>query len=140
MRRDEIMIAAVRAGMVLVPDYEEDNTAVLVTREEGGGNKTLNEIETYHNNYNNNSGGANDGDMPAVGPGVFEGERSQAKEMAKELALLWGTKVEDPGEGCGIIGVSGRRRTVGTQKRRRRSGSKEGSTKNYRRVRRERWV
>ena len=63
-----IIQAAQRAGMVLRNDYIQDNTQKVLQPDQ---------VDLPIS------------ELPAISMGVFEGERSQAKAMARELALLW---------------------------------------------------
>jgi hypothetical protein len=69
----QIEAAAQTAGMELRLDYEEDNCQKELT--ESQRELALSE-------------------MPSISMGVFEGERSQAKAMTRELASLWNLPME----------------------------------------------
>jgi hypothetical protein len=75
----QIEAAAQMAGMALRSDYVEDNCQEELTE---------NQQELPISN------------LPAISMGVFEGERSQAKAMTRELASLWDLPLEQemPGQ------------------------------------------
>jgi hypothetical protein len=75
----QIEAAAQMAGMALRSDYVEDNCQQELTE---------NQQELPISN------------LPAISMGVFEGERSQAKAMTRELASLWDLPLEQemPGQ------------------------------------------
>mmetsp|Transcript_31828 Transcript_31828/g.42429 ORF Transcript_31828/g.42429 Transcript_31828/m.42429 type:complete len:329 (+) Transcript_31828:752-1738(+) len=85
----DILMAAENSGMILNESYEEDNTERLDTEinedeEEERPNSTFTitiDPDTWSNNVINA--------LPSVSMGVFEGERSQAKTMARALSDLW---------------------------------------------------
>jgi len=81
----DILIAAEKAGMVLNDDIEEDNTFTLDIDNYDDSIDTSIVLEVDENAW------AFDPiwKLPAVSLGVFEGQRSDAKAMAKELAKLW---------------------------------------------------
>jgi len=82
-RMGEILRAAEESGMVLVSEYVENNTVTIgvIIGGDGGGIDGMGDDWTK----------LPIGEIPAIGVGVFEGERSSAKEMAKELSRLWET-------------------------------------------------
>ena len=85
----EILTAAEGAGMFLNSEYVEDNCESLDLNQEEQDEHSATKFFM-----------AIDSDswvtqpiwrLPAISMGVFEGERSQAKAMARELAQLWDT-------------------------------------------------
>lgn len=85
----QILVAAENAGMELKSEYEEDNTETLSLEDEGV-DEDDNDIFTVTIDPTT---WASEPiwRLPAVSIGVFEGERANAKKMAKELAVLWKT-------------------------------------------------
>ena len=88
----EILVAADKAGMELNPDYVQDNTVEC--------SKNINddddvveadETRTEYTAVVDTDAWATQPiwRLPVVSIGVFEGERSKAKEMARDLAKLW---------------------------------------------------
>ena len=83
----QILVAAENAGMILKPEYEEDNTETLRLEIEDE-----NEDEIFTVSIDPTTWATEPiWRLPAVSIGVFEGERANAKKMAKELAILWET-------------------------------------------------
>lgn len=89
----DITKAAEKAGMVLIPEYNEDNSLKL---QNGNGLKDENAVD-----YNSTISVSSDSwaaepisCLPVISMGVFEGERSNAKVMVKELSSLWETNHE----------------------------------------------
>lgn len=83
--KTDILLSAEKVGMVLVDEYDEDNTFTLETDSEFEGEDTYFETTVDANAW------ASDPiwKLPSVSMGVFEGERVKAKAMARELASLW---------------------------------------------------
>jgi len=87
----QILVAAENAGMILKPEYEEDNTETLrLDMEE---EDDVDSDDEFFSLTIDPTTWATEPiwRLPAVSIGVFEGERANAKNMAKELAVLWET-------------------------------------------------
>lgn len=82
----DILVAAENAGLELREDYEEDNSISLL-----GGKDTERDSPTEHVIIFDSNSWACEPifQLPAVSMGVFEGDRSKAKQMVRELAELW---------------------------------------------------
>ena len=109
--KTEILLAADKAGMELREDYVEDNTETLDHLDDE-------QVEEPRKEYTvalNSEAWATQPiwRLPVVSMGVFEGERSKAKAMARELAVLWGIPEEHTEGGDGA-------------KSRRNAGAKSG--------------
>ena len=83
----QTLLAAENAGMVLREDYVEDNTVSLLETDSEIDLSTPELVITLDNRKSWAT--LPIGKLPVVSLGVFEGERSKAKAMAKELAELW---------------------------------------------------
>jgi hypothetical protein len=94
----QIITAAANADMELRSDYLEDNCETLSTFEdEGSDTLTLEEEPLQYATTPTDEGSWATkpiSKLPVLSMGVFEGERSNAKAMARELALLWGIPEE----------------------------------------------
>lgn len=86
--KKDILSAAGKSGMILKVDYVEDNT------------ETYFDVDNEDDDDLSIIGVEVDSEawaiepiwkLPVVSVGVFEGERSEAKAMVKELAILWET-------------------------------------------------
>ncbi|CAJ1933206.1 unnamed protein product [Cylindrotheca closterium] len=95
-----IIQAAQNAGMELRTDYIQDNT--------------LSDLSAFQDLQDELVGFGNlpISQLPSISMGVFEGERSQAKAMARELANLWEIPQLDNGGGgggavCGVVTSGG---------------------------------
>eukprot|EP00545_Synedropsis_sp_CCMP1620_P007357 CAMPEP_0119021610 /NCGR_PEP_ID=MMETSP1176-20130426/26333_1 /TAXON_ID=265551 /ORGANISM="Synedropsis recta cf, Strain CCMP1620" /LENGTH=417 /DNA_ID=CAMNT_0006976253 /DNA_START=134 /DNA_END=1384 /DNA_ORIENTATION=- len=88
--KEQVVGAAEKAGMDLREDYVEDNTIDLFFNEEILENE-VGDSETEVVLTIDPTAWATQPiwTLPAVSMGVFEGERSKAKAMAKELSELW---------------------------------------------------
>lgn len=82
--KTQVLLAASNAGMDLRDDYVEDNTVDILNDDDD-------EIETEFVITMDTNAWATQpiSRLPSVSLGVFEGERSKAKAMAKELSELW---------------------------------------------------
>jgi hypothetical protein len=83
--KTQVLLAASNAGMDLRDDYVEDNTVDILNDDDDD------EIETEFVITMDTNAWATQpiSRLPSVSLGVFEGERSKAKAMAKELSELW---------------------------------------------------
>eukprot|EP00566_Odontella_aurita_P011276 CAMPEP_0113556824 /NCGR_PEP_ID=MMETSP0015_2-20120614/17458_1 /TAXON_ID=2838 /ORGANISM="Odontella" /LENGTH=412 /DNA_ID=CAMNT_0000458197 /DNA_START=235 /DNA_END=1473 /DNA_ORIENTATION=- /assembly_acc=CAM_ASM_000160 len=82
----EMVHAAEKSGMILKSEYVEDNSQTLdIFTEDGDGVQTELVITIDPDSWASQPLW----NLPAISMGVFEGERTQAKAMAKELSLLW---------------------------------------------------
>ena len=81
----DILTAAHNSGMILADDILEDNTFTLDTEydDEADGNEFSIDIDAKSWSVEPIW------KLPAVSLGVFEGERTKAKQMVKELSNLW---------------------------------------------------
>jgi len=81
----DILLAAGKADMILVDEYDEDNTFTVEADPDYESEDTFFEMTIDADAW------AFDPiwKLPSVSMGVFEGERSKAKSMARELASLW---------------------------------------------------
>lgn len=86
--KTQILTAATNADMELRTDYLEDNCLTLSTEGEG--------IELNEGQSEDSWATKPISKLPVLSLGVFEGERSKAKAMARELALLWEIPEEPP--------------------------------------------
>jgi hypothetical protein len=86
--RLQILLAAEKAGMELREDYVEDN-AVHLGNDDETDDGTEEESRTEYFTTVDAWATQSIWRLPVVSIGVFEGERSKAKAMAKELAVLW---------------------------------------------------
>jgi hypothetical protein len=95
----QIMKAANNAGMELRRDYIEDNCETLLTLRDDEYEKEcdtdVQEVPLMKSGVVTVTKSINK--LPVLSMGVFEGERSNAKAMAKELSELWGIP-EEPSE------------------------------------------
>eukprot|EP00978_Attheya_sp_CCMP212_P041755 scaffold243667_cov44-Attheya_sp.AAC.1 len=89
---NDILIAAENAGMTLTSEYIEDNTIRLSAESTEKEEDTLSRNEMVTNISSEKWATLPISRLPHIGLGVFEGERVQAKAMAKELAILWEVK------------------------------------------------
>lgn len=81
-----ILVAAENAGMELRDDYVEDNSISLLADKDAEHDSQTEYVIAVDSNawaYEPIF------QLPAVSMGVFEGDRSKAKQMARELAELW---------------------------------------------------
>ena len=98
----QIMTAATNAGMILRGDYVEDNCEALSTYMEDEYDARENCVTDYDMEYVLTVTESDSwltlpiGKLPVLSMGVFEGERSNAKAMARELAHLWHIPDEPP--------------------------------------------
>jgi hypothetical protein len=93
----QILMAAEKAGMILRQDYVEDNTETLsplldekdleCVVIDGNGNLNVECVEALVDSASWKTKPIFE--LPVLSMGVFEGERSHAKDMARELATLW---------------------------------------------------
>ena len=83
----QTLLAAENAGMVLRDDYIEDNTVSVFENDDELGISPSELVITLDNKKSWAT--LPIAKLPVVSLGVFEGERSKAKAMAKELAELW---------------------------------------------------
>ena len=83
----QILLAAETAGMVLREDIIEDNTVSVFESDDELDMSTPELVITLDNKKSWATLAI--GKLPVVSLGVFEGERTKAKAMAKELAALW---------------------------------------------------
>jgi len=115
----DILTAAENSGMTLVVDYVEDNTETI-----RGEDDDDDDDESMLSHGVNGASWSTDPiwKLPAISIGVFEGERSNAKAMAKELAILWDTMELKQDLRSG----GGERRDGGGSKKRRDIGGKRG--------------
>lgn len=105
----QILSAAATAGMELHPEYKQDNCHKLsvdeeeecfVDMDEGITHRIQSSDEEEKSEYTMTLSEDDSwaiqpiSKLPVVTLGVFEGERSKAKAMAKELAELWGIPSE----------------------------------------------
>jgi hypothetical protein len=94
----QIITAATNEDMELRSDYLEDNCEALLTFEDEGRDLLTLEEEPlqYAITLTDEDSWATEpiSTLPVLSMGVFEGERSKAKAMARELALLWGIPEE----------------------------------------------
>ena len=84
--KTQILLAAEQSGMILRDDYIEDNTIPLQDGDEDDIDVSTELVITMDTQSWANLSIEK---LPVVSLGVFEGERSKAKAMAKELAELW---------------------------------------------------
>jgi hypothetical protein len=97
--KGQILMAAETAGMIIRQDYVEDNTVTLLPLNEKELECVIIEDTDHNGNLNverveilvDSASWATKPifELPVLSMGVFEGERSRAKEMARELAILW---------------------------------------------------
>eukprot|EP00565_Helicotheca_tamesis_P002210 CAMPEP_0185734060 /NCGR_PEP_ID=MMETSP1171-20130828/21278_1 /TAXON_ID=374046 /ORGANISM="Helicotheca tamensis, Strain CCMP826" /LENGTH=484 /DNA_ID=CAMNT_0028403953 /DNA_START=34 /DNA_END=1486 /DNA_ORIENTATION=+ len=90
----DILLAAETSGMALNESYEEDNTEGLeidIIEEEEEAQDHVCSIIIDSCTWTNDPISC----LPSVSLGVFEGERSQAKAMAKALSVLWEVADDD---------------------------------------------
>lgn len=133
--KDDILVAATKAGMELRDDYVEDNTLVLgETVDDDSSVKTEYVVTVDEKAWATQPIWR----LPVVSMGVFEGERSKAKAMARELALLWGIPEEPPPET--LEGSSGRASHRATGAKRRVKARTNKGLRQHRRNRRQRDV
>jgi hypothetical protein len=87
----EILVAADKSGMELNPDYVQDNTLEFSNNINDDHVDAEEETRTEYTAIVDTDAWATKPiwRLPVVSMGVFEGERSKAKEMARELAKLW---------------------------------------------------
>lgn len=85
--KTQILLAAEQSGMVLRDDYIEDNTVRLEDFDEDDDIEVPTELVITMDTKSWATLPIEK--LPVVSLGVFEGERSKAKAMAKELAELW---------------------------------------------------
>jgi hypothetical protein len=85
--KTQILLAAEQSGMVLRDDYIEDNTVRLEDFDEDDDIDVPTELVITMDTKSWATLPIEK--LPVVSLGVFEGERSKAKAMAKELAELW---------------------------------------------------
>jgi hypothetical protein len=87
----EILVAADKSGMELNPDYVQDNTLEVSNSINDDHVDSEEETRTEYTAVVDTDAWATKPiwRLPVVSMGVFEGERSKAKEMARELAKLW---------------------------------------------------
>lgn len=85
--KTHILLAAEQSGMVLRDDYIEDNTVRLEDVDEDDDVEVPTELVITMDTKSWATLPIEK--LPVVSLGVFEGERSKAKAMAKELAELW---------------------------------------------------
>jgi hypothetical protein len=87
----EILVAADKSGMELNPDYVQDNTLEFSNNINDDHVDAEEETRTEYTAVVDTDAWATKPiwRLPVVSMGVFEGERSKAKEMARELAKLW---------------------------------------------------
>jgi hypothetical protein len=102
----EILVAADKAGLELRDDYVEDNILESSISDED-------ETRTEYTAIVDAGAWATlpIWRLPVVSMGVFEGERSKAKEMARELAKLW----DIPETHTDATGGANNRRTAGAK-------------------------
>jgi hypothetical protein len=95
--KDDILSAASISGMTLMSEYVEDNTKLddrlkSVKKDEieceDGDIECIIEKTMQDSDWNTEPIWK----LPVISLGVFEGERANAKEMARGLSGLWGTK------------------------------------------------
>jgi hypothetical protein len=100
----QIMTAANNAGMELRSDYKEDNCETLSTLDDDDGDEEEYDADVEDVPSMEYVVTVTDADdwatqpidkLPVLSMGVFEGERSNAKAMARELSELWGI-LEEP--------------------------------------------
>mmetsp|Transcript_39590 Transcript_39590/g.55781 ORF Transcript_39590/g.55781 Transcript_39590/m.55781 type:complete len:511 (+) Transcript_39590:209-1741(+) len=99
--RAQILFAAAETGMQLKEGYVEDNTVGLQMEDANEGE--VEEMPPQEETMMKCSIALDSKkwatesilNLPAVSLGVFEGERSKAKAMAKQLAKLWGIPEEE---------------------------------------------
>lgn len=126
----DVLMAACEAGMTLKTEYEEDNSEQLDVDSEEETVETRFVI-TVDSAVTDAWATEPIWRLPSVSIGVFEGERSKAKAMAKRLAELW--EVKDDAAATGRDG--------GGAKSRRSAGARGGGrtkTKGLREYRRQR--
>lgn len=85
--KTEILVAAENSGMILKTEYVEDNTELTIEEDQ-------NEDDIFDFSLAVDMAAWSVDPiwkLPVVSMGVFEGERSNAKAMAKELSVLWET-------------------------------------------------
>ena len=96
--KDDILRAASISGMTLMSDYDEDNTGILKSDDKSTENDEIEceegDIECIIEKTIQDSDWNTEPiwKLPVISVGVFEGERANAKEMARGLSGLWGTK------------------------------------------------
>jgi hypothetical protein len=103
----QIMTAANNAGMELRRDYKEDNCETLSTFDDNDADEEECDTDVEDVPSMEYVVTVTDADdwatqpidkLPVLSMGVFEGERSNAKAMARELSELWGVLEEPPPE------------------------------------------
>lgn len=119
--KTDILNAAQNSGMVLADDIVEDNTFTLDIDydDEIDGNEISIDVEVWTNGPI--------WKLPAVSLGVFEGERTKAKNMARELSSLWNVPEEVESTKSAGMNYSNRK---GATNRRSAGAKKGGRTKN----------
>lgn len=121
--KSDILVAAESSGMMLNYEILEDNTLTIDTNCDNEGNFNSDQLVVGAEAWLLES----IWNLPAVSLGVFEGQRSAAKSMAKELAGLW----DVPDSKSGIGDGTNFNRKNGEKKSRKKAGSKGGDkTKN----------
>lgn len=87
----QILVAAEKSGMILRSEYEEDNTETLsLDSDEEMDEESQNYIIPYK--IDSETWASEPiWRLPSISLGVFEGERADAKNMVKELAIVWET-------------------------------------------------